>query len=116
MSATPGIERQGQLPAPLTPLSGREAEVAPVGGLLMQGPARLVTLTGPGGVGKTRLAVQLAGELREQFADGVAFVSLAALRQPELVLPTTAQVLGIAGQGPGSLAERVHRWLAERDL
>jgi predicted ATPase/class 3 adenylate cyclase len=83
---------QANLPVQPTPLVGREAELAQVLALLRE--SRLVTLTGAGGSGKTRLALQAAAELVEEFKDGVWWVSLAALRDPKLVEPTIAQVVG----------------------
>jgi predicted ATPase len=83
---------QANLPLQLGPLIGRGRELADV--LELLSAARLVTLTGPGGSGKTRLALQAAAELVEEYRDGVWWVALAALRDPELVEPTIAQVLG----------------------
>jgi predicted ATPase len=83
---------QANLPLQPGPLIGRGRELADVLELLSAG--RLVTLTGPGGSGKTRLALQAAAELVEEYRDGVWWVALAALRDPELVEPTIAQVLG----------------------
>jgi predicted ATPase/class 3 adenylate cyclase len=80
------------LPVPTTPFLGRERELAEVVGLL-EG-TRLLTLTGPGGTGKTRLAAQAAGMTSDGYPDGVWWVPLAALREPELVLETAAQVVG----------------------
>jgi predicted ATPase/class 3 adenylate cyclase len=80
------------LPTQPTPLVGRERELAEVLELLIS--ARLVTLTGAGGSGKTRLALQAAAELVEEFKDGVFWVSLAALTDPELVLPTITATVG----------------------
>ena len=91
------------LPVQLTPLIGREREVAAVGHLLQRQEVRLLTLTGPGGIGKTRLGLQVAAELTGEFSDGVFFVNLAPLIDPELVVPTIAQALGLkeaAGQPP----------------
>jgi len=83
------------LPTQPTPLVGRERELAEV--LELLGSARLVTLTGAGGSGKTRLALQAAAELVEEFKDGVFWVSLATLTDPELVLPTIAATVGAKG-------------------
>src|SRR5205085_8586158 len=87
--------RDDTLPLPLTPLVGREEEVASVCALLRRPEVRLVTLTGTGGIGKTRLALRVATELRGDFADGDCFVSLAALEDPALVVSTIAQALGL---------------------
>jgi len=74
----------GDLPAPATPLVGRDHEATSVVRLLLHEEVRLLTLTGPGGVGKTRLAVEVAERSRNAFADGVAFVPLAPLRDAAL--------------------------------
>jgi predicted ATPase/DNA-binding CsgD family transcriptional regulator len=87
------------LPALLTPLIGRELEVATACALLHRPQVRLVTLTGPGGVGKTRLGLQVATDLRDDFADGLCFVPLAPVSDPDLVVPTIAQALGIKEAG-----------------
>jgi predicted ATPase len=83
---------QTNLPVQPTPLVGRERELGEVLELLAS--SRIVTMTGAGGSGKTRLALQAAAELVDEFKDGVWWVSLAALREPELVEPTIAQVVG----------------------
>src|SRR5207247_4786034 len=75
---------------------------------------RLLTLCGPPGVGKTRLALELAGELQSRFRDGAAFVSLAAARDPDLALETIAEALGVRGITPASLAEAVIGYLGSR--
>src|SRR5688500_2646560 len=84
------------LPAPVSALIGRAREVAEVRRLVATG--RLVTLTGPGGIGKTRLALAVAQEVGDAFTDGVAFVSLAAVRDPDLVVPFVARSLGVPEQ------------------
>ena len=82
------------LPVPATPFLGRERELSEVVELLSAEGARLLTLTGPGGTGKTRLALQAAGLASEAYHDGVFWVPLAPLREPALVLATAAQTLG----------------------
>jgi predicted ATPase/DNA-binding SARP family transcriptional activator len=88
------LRARRRVPTPATPLVGRRREVAELSSLLRD-DARLVTLTGPGGTGKTRLAIQTAHELAAVFRDGAAFVGLAALRDPELVTAQIAAVLDI---------------------
>ena len=83
------------LPASLTSLLGRERETATLHKLLCQPDVRLVTITGPGGVGKTSLALQVAHELQDAFTDGVFFVSLAATTESTLIIPTIAHTLGV---------------------
>jgi predicted ATPase/class 3 adenylate cyclase/DNA-binding CsgD family transcriptional regulator/Tfp pilus assembly protein PilF len=99
------------LPIQPTPLVGRERELAAVEHLVQREDVHLVTLTGPGGVGKTRLGLQVAADLSNRFADGVFFVNLSPLFDPTLVVPTIAQTLAIqeaAGQPLlARLAERL---------
>jgi DNA-binding SARP family transcriptional activator len=90
----PARRRRRNLPAPPTPLVGREPEIEEIATLL-RGPARLVTLTGPGGTGKTRLALGVAERLLEDFADGAHFVDLSALREPAVVAPAIARALDL---------------------
>jgi len=103
-STTPAV-RPAPVPVPLTRLIGREQDEAIVADLLRR--TRLVTLTGPGGVGKTRLALQVAPDLRDAFADGIAWVDLAAVREPAAVLPAIARALGLHEDGAGPLEERL---------
>ena len=104
------------LPNLLTSFVGREREVADVVDLLRQNGVRLVTLTGPGGVGKTRLAVRVAEELGPFFADGVAFVPLAAVREPAVVGAALAQALGVREAGDRPLADALTAFLRDRRL
>jgi len=92
--------RLDTLPAQPTPFIGRDRDIEAVRARLLDLDTRLLTLTGPGGTGKTRLALQAAAAASDAFADGAFFVPLAPLSDPALVLPTIAQVLGI-GESPG---------------
>ncbi len=105
-----------RLPAPLTSFVGREAEVERVCALLLHGERRLATLTGPGGVGKTRLALRVAEALTPVLADGVAFVDLSPIRDPALVLTAIARALRIPEEGDRPLGEQVAVSLGEHDL
>ena len=87
--------RNHNLPLEPSPLLGRESELASIRGLL-EGGRQLVTLTGPGGVGKTRLALQVAAELADRFADGVWFVPLAEVRDEEQLITAIAEAMGLA--------------------
>src|SRR5262249_27245070 len=104
------------LPVQPTPLLGREKILAGVCTLLRREDVRLVTLTGPGGIGKTRLAVQVAAELLDEFSDGVWFVRLSRLAEAALVVPTVAQTLGLKEQGNQPIAETLREHLRDRHL
>ena len=93
------------LPVSRTPLVGREAEVAAVRSLLLREEVRLVTLTGSGGTGKTRLALQVAADVGAAFGGGVYFVALASITDPALVAPTVVQALGTREIGTRDPAE-----------
>jgi predicted ATPase len=104
------------LPLQPTPLIGREREIRAVSDLLTRDNVRLVTLTGPGGTGKTRVAIEVAAELIEAFADGVVFVGLAPIGDPSLVVPTIAQAVGVRDAGSRPVLETLQEYLREKRL
>src|SRR6266581_3203642 len=93
------------LPVSLTSLIGREHEVQAIHALLLRPDVRMLTLTGTAGVGKTRLALEVARELVHDFADGVYFISLAPLSDPAFVMPTIAHSMGLLESGSQSLLD-----------
>jgi non-specific serine/threonine protein kinase len=116
VAAAQPLDQSTLLPTPLTPLIGREREATAVQRLVREDTVRLVTLTGPGGVGKTRLALQVAADLQEAFADGVVFIPLATIRDSELVLPAIAQALHLPELGDRPLAEQLTAVLRRQRL
>jgi len=102
------------LPAPVDSFIGRQMEAAEIAGAIRTD--RLVTLTGPGGSGKTRLALEVAASLVPMFADGVWFVALATLNDGARLSETVSQVLGVSDIPGEAIADTLERWLRDRDL
>ncbi|MFG3258848.1 ATP-binding protein [Streptomyces sp. NPDC048172] len=107
-------ERVGELPLEITGFVGREQELREIATLLAK--ARLVSLTGPGGVGKTRLALRAARAAHSRFPDGVCFVELSSLRDPVLLPHTVAAALGLSEQGDRDPMELLAAYLSEKRL
>jgi class 3 adenylate cyclase len=107
---------RNNLPLQPTPLIGREREVGEVCERLGQEEIRLLTLTGPGGTGKTRLALQAAADLLEDFEEGVFFVSLAAVTDPDLFFKEIAGALGLRESGDVPLEDLLKEYLGRREL
>jgi predicted ATPase/class 3 adenylate cyclase/Tfp pilus assembly protein PilF len=107
---------RNNLPLQPTPLVGREKEVSEVCNLLRSGETRLLTLTGPGGTGKTRLALQAAADLLEDFPDGTFFVQLATLTDADLFISAVAETLGVRETGEQALDDSLKNYLSERRM
>jgi predicted ATPase/transcriptional regulator with XRE-family HTH domain len=104
------------LPVPPTALLGRDHDRTTASTILLSEGTRLLTLTGTGGVGKTTLALTIARDVADRFADGVTFVALAPLTDPELVVPTIARACGLGSQSGRGVREILHAALRDRHL
>jgi predicted ATPase/DNA-binding XRE family transcriptional regulator len=108
--------RPGNLPVPVTSFVGRTVEVARLSDHLLGRQARLVTLTGPPGIGKTRLAMQAATQLQDRFAGGVYFVDLAPITDHALVVPEIARTLGLRESSDRPLLDTLAEYLRDRQI
>ncbi len=109
-------QRPNNLPAQLTPLIGRAHDISAVRKRLIADGARLITLLGPPGVGKTRLALAVAADVLEQFDDGIFFVRLGPISDPDQVAAAVAQALGLQMSGPNPPELQLRAWLEEKHL
>ncbi len=107
--------RPNNLPTQVSQFFGREDELAAIREMLNDPIVRLVTLTGPGGAGKTRLAIQVAAEAAEDFADGVCLVDIAQERQPQAVYEAMVRAIGISGAGDGEALQALKTRLRDRE-
>ena len=110
----PAAKRLDNIPVPTTPIIGRQAELTAVSDLLERPEVRLVTLHGPGGIGKTRLSIEVAHHLCPVFTDGVCFVPLANVTDHRLIIPTIAKELGLVESSTRSLQAGLEEYLRER--
>src|SRR5688500_11154469 len=116
MAPSASLTLLGSVPVPRVQLIGREAELASARALLLDESVPLLTLTGPGGVGKTRLAQTIVQEVAEHFADGVVWVGLAPVGDPALVVPVIAQTTGLRDSSERPTAEQLVGFLRQRAL
>jgi predicted ATPase len=111
-----GGEDRVRLPEPVDAFVGREEEIVALGKYLIEGPARLVTLTGPGGVGKTRLALETAARFGEAFADGTHYIPLASVAHADLVVPTIVQALNVQSSAADPLEALIEHLRDKKSL
>lgn len=108
--------RPNNLPAQTTSFVGREQDIEDLSALIRRNGVRLITITGPGGIGKTRLTLQAAANVSDEFSDGLFFVPLAAVESHTLVLPEIAQTLGVPERPGQPLVKTLYRYLEDKNL
>src|SRR4029078_3060520 len=113
---TSALPVESALPFPRTQLIGRERECAEIVAMRTRGDVPLITLTGPGGVGKTRLAIQISRELEPSFPARLAFVELGSVLDAQLVLSTIAQAVGLVALGEQSPRDGLIRFFGQREF
>jgi predicted ATPase len=116
MAETPLLDRTQGLPRPRTRLIGRQREIAAGRALLLEEAVPLLTITGPGGVGKTRLALAIAAQVADAFADGAAFVDLAPLADSSLIVSTVARAVGASMEVAGDRVAQLAAYLRPRQM
>jgi predicted ATPase/transcriptional regulator with XRE-family HTH domain len=110
------VSRPGKMPVSPTPLIGREHEISMIGRQLLDPACRMLTLTGPGGVGKTSLAIEAGSQFQAHFADGVFFISLAGIGTIESIIPVLADTVGLAFSGPAEPIVQLSNFLQTREI
>ncbi|MGI9053562.1 MAG: AfsR/SARP family transcriptional regulator [Ilumatobacteraceae bacterium] len=113
---TPDVSATLHLPAPRSALIGRRDDLQQLRSLVLQDDVRLVTISGAGGSGKTRVALELARSIGHAFGNGAAFVELASIQDPSAVIASIARALGVTETPAETAAEALTRWLPSRDL
>ncbi len=112
---SPNLEAVSRhLPLPPTPLLGRESELVALERIFKDPQCRLLTLTGMGGIGKTRLAIEFASRQKDMFSDGVHYVPLASISSADSIVPSIADALGYAFSGPADLKEQLINFISVR--
>ena len=114
--APPQITNSDNLPVLATPLVGREHEINVITRQLLEPACRMLTLTGPGGIGKTRLAIESGHQLKKRFNDGIYFISLVGVGMTEAIIPAIAETIGLSFSGPAEPITQLTSFLRIKDV